>query len=76
MSETSTATFDRALADYGKAAAEAMAAVSRSADARRAVIRSRPAGMTSLEVSKRLRAINDQVTERTKPASAVSSGSV
>ena len=55
--DATPSTFDQRLAAYAAAEAELRAATARREAARLAVIRSRPVGVTSLEVARRLRAV-------------------
>ncbi len=48
--------FQKAIADYVVAEAEVQAATARRDAAKRAVVRARPAGVTSVEVTRRLKA--------------------
>ena len=56
MVESTTESFDSALAAYVMAEAEIQAATARRAAAKRAVVRARPPGVTSVEVTRRLKA--------------------
>ena len=57
MVDSNRATFDQHLAAYAAAEAELRAATARREAARLAVMRARPAGVTTLEVARRLRAV-------------------
>ena len=59
MVDSTRATFDQHLAAYSAAEAELRAATARREAARLAVMRARPAGVTTLEVARRLRAVAD-----------------
>ena len=61
MVDSSTQAFDDARMAYGAAEADVQAAVARRDSARRAVMRARPSGMTTLEVARWLKAADADI---------------
>jgi hypothetical protein len=67
--DSTRTTFDQRLAAFAAAESDLRAATARREAARLAVVRARPAGVTTLEVARRLRAVADALGDAPPVAS-------